>query len=131
MSGSSYQLEAPRPRPPPPPLQFKDSSFRSSSVFNSDRNSQTFLYDLPSATSPPPSSPKSTANVVSPTSPTFQSRTRGNVDGRPTPPPSGGRNRSVTPLPPNELEEFAEHCRAWYDYLSDSFRSSIVLYTNH
>jgi len=111
MSGSSYRLEAPRPRPPPPPLQFKDTPLNSSPTFGGDRNSQTFLYDLPS-----PTTPQSNGRVVSPTSPTYQARSRGNRSGRPTPPPSGGRNRSVTPMEvaPSELEEFAEHCRAWY-----------------
>lgn len=118
MPGPSYRLEAPRPRPPPPPLRFQNSP-NASSTLNSDHNPQTLLYDLPSATSisPPLSSSQPKGRVVSPTSPTFQSRSsRGPRSGRPTPPPSAGRNRSVTPLEvaPSELEEFAEHCRAWY-----------------
>ncbi|KAG6833541.1 hypothetical protein H0H87_005192 [Tephrocybe sp. NHM501043] len=61
----------------------------------------------------PPTSPRSKSHLISPTSPTFSARTR---RGAPTPPPSGGRNRSSTPsaVAPNELETFAVHCRAWY-----------------
>ncbi|KAH6914371.1 hypothetical protein BKA70DRAFT_1383956 [Coprinopsis sp. MPI-PUGE-AT-0042] len=74
---------------------------------------QTLLYDLPSAT--PPTSPKSTGRIVSPTSPSFNAQSRSARSGRPTPPPSA-RMRSTTPLgfAPSELEQFAEYCQAWY-----------------
>ncbi|KIM69046.1 hypothetical protein SCLCIDRAFT_812765 [Scleroderma citrinum Foug A] len=112
MSGSAYRLETPRTRPPPPPLR----SPRSTSV---SITTQTLLYDLPSATSAmsPPTSPRK-SGFTSPTSPTFASgRSRGRRTGRPGPtPPPSARNRSATPLgvSQNDLEKFAEHCRAWY-----------------
>lgn len=116
MEGSSYRLQTPRPRQPPSPLNFDiNNSFKPSSVLSIRDDSQTLLYDLPASMSPP-TSPKSPRRVVSPgpSSPSYSGRPRGTRNGRPTPPPSS-RNRSATPLglPPNELEQFAEHCRAW------------------
>ena len=113
MASSSYPLQTPRPRQPPSPLNF-DKSFQPKSVVSA-HDPQTLLYDLPSTASiSPPTSPRSTRRMVSPGSPSFSGRSPGN--GRPTPPPSR-RNRSATPLgvTPNELEQFAEYCRSWYD----------------
>jgi hypothetical protein len=116
MSGSSYRLEAPRPRPPPPPLRFQNS-LNSSSILGSDSNGQTLLYDLPSTSSisPPPPISAQRGRLVSPTSPTSRPG-RASRGGRPTPPPSANRNRSVTPIgvAPSELEEFEAQCRAWW-----------------
>ena len=114
MSGSSYRLQTPRPRQAPSPLTF-DNSYKAPSVISSHHDSQTLLYDLPSTTSmSPPTSPRSAGRILSPTSPSFPSRSRGTRNGRPTPPPSG-RNRSATPsgAAASDLESFAEHCRAW------------------
>jgi len=115
MSGS-YRLEAPRSRQIPSPLQFEHSSFNStSSVLSSHHNSQTLLYDLPSAPSvSPPTSPKS-PRLISPTSPSSPRSRTPRIVTRPSTPLSG-RNRSITPLgvTPSELEMFAEYCRAWY-----------------
>ncbi|KAF9529205.1 hypothetical protein CPB83DRAFT_812470 [Crepidotus variabilis] len=117
MSGpSSYRLQAPRPRRAPSPLDFNNSG-RPLSVLSTKDQEIDLLYDLPTHTSiSPPTSPRSPPRrMVSPTSPTFSTRTRATRNGRPTPPPSG-RNRSQTPLgvAPSELEQFAENCRAWY-----------------
>ncbi|KAJ7217856.1 hypothetical protein GGX14DRAFT_598294 [Mycena pura] len=122
MSGS-YRLEAPRARPPP--LQVDKSSYKSSSSIlgSSQHNSEPLLYNLPGARSmSPPATPASRPNsprsprsrLASPTSPTFR-RSRTPVSGRPAPSPTG-RNRSATPLgvTASELDQFAEHCRAWY-----------------
>jgi hypothetical protein len=130
---SSYRLEAPRPRPVPPPLRLpaKEPPSRRASAHNLNE-SQTLLYDLPSpvgyasATSPPP------GDVSSPTSPSvLRSRSRTPKSGRPTPPP-GHRHRSATPAgaAPNDLEKFAEHCRAWCVIVSQSGRHThtIILY---
>ena len=126
MASSSYRLQTPRPRQPPPPLSF-DNSFQPSSVVSA-HDPQTLLYDLPSTTSiSPPTSPRSTRRMVSPGSPSFSGRSRGVRNGRPTPPPSR-RNRSTTPLgvTPNELEQFAEYCRSWYDYILDNY--AVLIY---
>ena len=105
MSGS-YRLQTSRPRPPPAPLRFDQSSFRSTSVVESQQGSPTLLYDLPS-----PTSPTSKPRLISPTSPSFH--TRSNPGALASPP--SARNRSTTPLgvAPNELETFADHCRSW------------------
>lgn len=110
MSGSSYRLETPRPRRAPSPLVF-DIASKSLSVLQEP----DLLYDLPpNSISPPPLSPRTPGRIASPTSPTFPGRSRGTRNGRPTPPPSS-RNRSQTPqgIAQSELEQFAEHCRAW------------------
>ncbi|KAF5351870.1 hypothetical protein D9756_007579 [Leucocoprinus leucothites] len=111
MAGPSYRLQSPRPRQPPAPLNFDSTTFRPTSTVSSHRDSQTLLYDLPSATISPPISPQS---VGTPASPTFTTRSQIR-SGRPTPPPNA-RNRSQTPIgiAPNDLEKFAEQCRAWY-----------------
>ncbi|KAF9568016.1 hypothetical protein CPC08DRAFT_485931 [Agrocybe pediades] len=132
MSGSSYRLQTPRPRIPPTPLNFDaHSSYKSSSaVGSSHHDSQTLLYDLPSATISPPQSPRSpVGRIGTPTSPTYAGRSRGPRNGRPTPPPSA-RNRSATPsgVPPNELEQFAENCRAWY-YCQDDNAGRLMTQT--
>ncbi|KAF4598191.1 hypothetical protein EYR38_006587 [Pleurotus pulmonarius] len=120
MSVSSYRLEAARPRPHPPPLQFKDSSYQStsSSLSSQQQDSQTLLYNLPSPPSmpsPPPSSPRRN-RLTSPSSPSFPGRSRTPISGGRTTPISSARNRSTTPLgvSQSELERFAGHCRAWY-----------------
>lgn len=121
MSGS-YRLQAPRPRHVPAPLHFEQSSFTPSSAVSSQQTPPTLLYDLPSTSSmTPPTSPKSKGRLVSPTSPSFPGRSRPGRNGRPTPPPSA-RNRSTTPsgVAPNELEKFAEICRAWYVWNGNS-----------
>jgi len=63
----------------------------------------------------PPTSPRSKLDQDSPTTSSFTGRSRTARNGRPIPSPSA-RNRSLTPLGvgPNELEKFAENCRAWY-----------------
>lgn len=113
-------MHNPRPRPPPVPLRFDDLSHKSMSILTSANqdNSQTLLYDLPSAT--PPTSPKSFSRPLSPSSPSFQTQSRSARSGRPTPPPSA-RMRSTTPLgfAPSELERFAEYCQAWYFHQDD------------
>lgn len=111
MSGPSYLLQTPRPRQIPSPLNFDSSTFRPSSALSSHRDSQTLLYDLPSATISPPASPRT---LISPSSPSFPGNSQIR-NGRPTPPP-GGLNRSQTPIgiAPNDLEKFAENCRSWY-----------------
>ena len=113
MSGSSYRLQASRPRKAPSPLNF-DNSSKPSSVVSNHLDSQTLLYDLPSTTSMSPTSSRSVGRVISPTSPSFPSRSLGSRGGRPTPPPSS-RNRSQTPsgVASSELEQFAEYCRTW------------------
>lgn len=118
MMGSSYRLETPRSRRRPDPLHFEHSSFTPSSVISSHQQSPKsppLLYELPSPTSmSPPTSPKSKGRLISPTSPSFPGRSRTPRSGRPTPPPVR-RNRSVTPLGvvQNDLERFADQCRAW------------------
>ncbi|KAH7888495.1 hypothetical protein F5I97DRAFT_705279 [Phlebopus sp. FC_14] len=115
MSGTAYRLETPRARPPPP-LRFQ----KPSSVLSTSGNSQSLLYDLPSATSftSPPNSPNAKPPPTSPSSPSFPgSRSRERRSGRPGPtPPPSARNRSTTPLglSRSDLEKFAEHCRSWY-----------------
>ncbi|KAJ3560737.1 hypothetical protein NP233_g10639 [Leucocoprinus birnbaumii] len=112
MAGPSYRLQAPRPRQAPPPLNFDSTTFRPTSTVSSHRDSQTLLYDLPSATISPPNSRPQSART--PTSPTFTARSPIR-NGRPTPPP-GAQKRSQTPIgiAPNDLEKFVEQCRAWY-----------------
>ncbi|KAJ7594307.1 hypothetical protein C8J56DRAFT_926437 [Mycena floridula] len=106
MSGS-YRLETPRARPGHLLMKLEDSSrsWTAASPFGST----PYLYDVPS----PPTSPKSSQSLASPTSPTFaHSRSRG-----PSPSP-GGRNRSTTPsrttVVQSDLEQFTRHCRNWY-----------------
>ncbi|KAL9711544.1 hypothetical protein Ac2012v2_004615 [Leucoagaricus gongylophorus] len=110
METPSYRLQTPR-RQPPPPLNFDNATtfWRTSTLSRHD--SQTLLYDLPSATISPPTSPQSMGTPTSPAS-TVRIQIR---NGRPTPPPST-RNRSQTPtgVATNDLEKFAEQCRSWY-----------------
>ncbi|KIM74344.1 hypothetical protein PILCRDRAFT_707498 [Piloderma croceum F 1598] len=116
MSGSSYALQTSRQRGPPPPLRFQTSS-RPASIIHGDKNSQTLLYDLPSATliPSPAASPSTKSGLASPTSASHPGRSRTPRNARPTPPPSS-RNRSTTPLgvANTDLEKFADHCRLWY-----------------
>lgn len=129
MSGSSYRLQTSRPRQAPSPLNF-DNSIKPSSIMSNHLDSQTLLYDLPSTASmSPPTSPRSVGRMISPTSPSFPGRSRGPRSGRPTPPPSS-RNRSQTPsgVPSSELEQFAEHCRAWY-YCQDDNSGRLMTQT--
>jgi len=130
MEAPSYRLQTPR-RQPPPPLSLNNTTafWRTSTV--SHRESQTLLYDLPSATISPPTSPQS---VVTPTSPASAGRPQIR-NGRPAPP--GTRTRSQTPIgvAPNDLEKFAEQCRSWSDHLpfpklSHSLLSGITVRTN-
>ncbi|KAI0082057.1 hypothetical protein K474DRAFT_1671574 [Panus rudis PR-1116 ss-1] len=111
MSTSAYRLEAPRPRPPPLPLRTQNLNAKSSPsrISASYGSPPPLLYDLPPAIT---SSPTRSPGVSSPTSPTSRSRSR--ADMRMTPPLS---KRAPTPsrgAPRNDLEEFAERCRAWY-----------------
>ncbi|KAH8071912.1 hypothetical protein BXZ70DRAFT_902975 [Cristinia sonorae] len=116
MSQASYRLEAPRPRPPPLPIRTnphitsKRSPSPSPGLARKRDSSQTLLYDLPSAISPSPT--RGFSGMTSPTSPTGRRASRGGM--RMTPPPVG--SRAPTPSRParNDLEEFAQYCRAWY-----------------
>lgn len=130
MEAPSYRLQTPR-RQPPPPLSLNNTTafWRTSTA--SHRESQTLLYDLPSATISPPTSPQS---VVTPTSPASAGRPQIR-NGRPAPP--GTRTRSQTPIgvAPNDLEKFAEQCRSWsghlpFPKLSHSLLSGITVRTN-
>ncbi|TDL25916.1 hypothetical protein BD410DRAFT_783902 [Rickenella mellea] len=107
---SSHRLESTRNRPPPPPLRLTNSPFRPTSPSGND---QQLLYDLPSSSAVP--SPTKSQFLTSPTSPSFQSRTRADARARRTPPPPLS-NRSVTPQPGNgdELDRFGDLCRSWY-----------------
>ena len=131
METPSYRLQTPR-RQPPPPLNFDNATtfWRTSTLSRHD--SQTLLYDLPSATISPPTSPQSMGTPTSPAS-TVRIQIR---NGRPTPPPST-RNRSQTPtgVATNDLEKFAEQCRSWSGYrpflgLSHSLLSGITIRMN-
>ncbi len=114
-SAAAYRLETSRPRQRPDPLHFEQSSYKSISALSSHRpSSPPLLYDVPAPISvSPPTSPRSKARLISPTSPTFSGRSRSSRSGRPTPPPN--RNRSLTPLGvvESDLEKFAGQCRAW------------------
>ncbi|KAF8635238.1 hypothetical protein AX17_004011 [Amanita inopinata Kibby_2008] len=113
MSYTSYRLETAHPRHTPTPLRLESSSYHSR---NRQNDPQPLLYDLPSAASmSPPTSPRSKLGQGSPTSPSFAGRSNMVRNGRALPPPSP-RNRSLTPIgvAANELEKFAENCRAWY-----------------
>ncbi|KZT72118.1 hypothetical protein DAEQUDRAFT_664730 [Daedalea quercina L-15889] len=107
MSVPSYRMEAPRPRPPPLPLRTRN--LKSPPPAGNDTNNP-LLYDVSPIPASPPG-PLSPTRLRSPTSPSFRARSRA---GNKTSPYS--RPRSITPSQParNELEEFAEHCRAWY-----------------
>jgi len=109
-------LQTSRQRGPPPPLRFQTSS-KPASIINGDKNSQTLLYDLPSATltPSPAASPSAKSGLASPTSASHPGRSRTPRNARPTPPPSG-TNRSTTPLgvAKTDLEKFADHCRLWF-----------------
>ncbi|KAF8623094.1 hypothetical protein AX15_006505 [Amanita polypyramis BW_CC] len=113
MSHTSYPLETARPKRIPAPLHLESSSYYSKTTQN---DPQPLLYDLPSAASlTPPTSPRSKLGQDSPITPSFTGGSRTPRNGRPLGSPSG-RNRSLTPIGvgPNELEKFAENCRAWY-----------------
>ncbi|KAH9949602.1 hypothetical protein B0H21DRAFT_727597 [Amylocystis lapponica] len=117
MSASSYRLEASRPRPPPLPIRTHNLSGRSASLSSSREATHALLYDVSSASPMSPTraiSPSRTSGITSPTSPTYSARSRARGRGM-TPPPSS-RARSVTPSQParSDVEDFAEHCRAWY-----------------
>ncbi|KAF7321693.1 hypothetical protein MKEN_00690700 [Mycena kentingensis (nom. inval.)] len=103
---SSFRLEQPRASRPPPLSVDKFSSY-------------PLLYNLPVAASPPtspssrPTSPRSPrSRVASPASPTF-SRSRTPINSRPAASPTP-RNRTPVGVSATELDQFAEHCRAWY-----------------
>lgn len=100
---AAYRLEV-----KPESLQLDVASYRSTSPFRPQ--SPPFLYDVPSIS--PPTSPKSTRSLISPTSPSFRTGT----------PPSNSRNRSITPsrIAQSDLEQFADHCRAWYFHQDDN-----------
>ncbi|KAL7281721.1 hypothetical protein ACG7TL_005039 [Trametes sanguinea] len=124
MSTPSYRLEAPRPRPPPLPIRTQDLPIRNSQLRGSKDATETLLYDLPPSTPTSPTRVRSPSSVTSPTSPTSP-RIRDMRGRKNTPPPPGRppkQKRSVTPSRPmrSELEEFAEHCRAWYYQQDDN-----------
>ncbi|PCH43617.1 hypothetical protein WOLCODRAFT_138468 [Wolfiporia cocos MD-104 SS10] len=105
MSHSPLRLETPRPRPPPLPVRaYTPKISRSREENDAQRNDANTPNSGGRAASP---SAIATSTVPSPRS---RTRTRD-----PTPPPSA-RKRSSTPsqLVRSELEDFAEHCRAWY-----------------
>ncbi|KAI0745828.1 hypothetical protein C8Q76DRAFT_705191 [Earliella scabrosa] len=115
MSAPSYRLETPRPRPPPLPIRTNNLPIRNSQILGQKDATETLLYDLPSSNPTSPTRAVSSSLPTSPTSP-YSPRSR-SARMRMTPPPSGGKHsRSNTPSQPmrSELEEFAEHCRAWY-----------------
>jgi hypothetical protein len=103
---SAYPLETSRARSRPPSIAVQGSSFKPKSW--RDQDGEELLYDLPKPTI---TSPPQSARLTSPTSPTgFDSRKRALS-------PPGSRSRAHTPLPEpqkDDLEQFGEHCRAWY-----------------
>ncbi|KIL65936.1 hypothetical protein M378DRAFT_76236 [Amanita muscaria Koide BX008] len=111
MSNALYRLETARTKHIPGPLHLETSSFYSKT---SQQDPQPLLYDLPSASLTPPTSPRSMLGQGSPTFPSYVGRSRLPKDGKLSPSP--GRHRSLTPIGvgPNELEKFAENCRGWY-----------------
>ncbi|KAK7692564.1 hypothetical protein QCA50_004194 [Cerrena zonata] len=116
---STYKLETPRPRPPPLPIRstnFNPKSASSPRLSGTHNSPSTLLYDLPPTFTPSPTRAKSSPGFVSPTSPTFRSRSRG--PGRVTSPtPTVGNRNSIAAannVRSEDLEQFAEHCRAWY-----------------
>ncbi|TCD69828.1 hypothetical protein EIP91_006141 [Steccherinum ochraceum] len=116
MSQASYKLEAPRPRPPPLPLRTQNlhnlpKRTPSPGLARKRDSSQTLLYDLPqAAVSPSPT--RAFSGMTSPTSPNSRRASRGM---RMTPPPGGSARAPTSSRPArNDLEEFAQHCRAWY-----------------
>ncbi|TFY67913.1 hypothetical protein EVJ58_g1335 [Rhodofomes roseus] len=108
-------MEAPRPRPPPLPL--RTHNLKSPPPEGRRDSNNPLLYDASPTVPVSPSRTVSPTKLRSPTSPSFRARSR--AGGR-TPPHS--RPRSITPSQPgrNELEEFAEHCRAWYFEQNDN-----------
>lgn len=116
MSSLSYRLETPRSRPPPLPIRTSNLPIRNSQILGQKDATETLLYDLPSSNPTSPTRATSSSLPTSPTSP-YSPRSR-SARMRMTPPPYGGskHSRSNTPSQPmrSELEEFAEHCRAWY-----------------
>ncbi|KAI9442496.1 hypothetical protein H4582DRAFT_2110039 [Lactarius indigo] len=114
MSASGYLLETTR-RPPPPPLRLHKSAKRTSNHTGpaAASESETLLYDLPSAT--PLSPPPSKSEVTSPTSPSHTARSRKQPGSRRTSPHPVQRTRSSTPSRvQTDLEAFADRCRQWY-----------------
>src|SRR6266702_6405815 len=110
MSASGYLLETTR-RPPPPPLRLHKSAKRTSNLSGpaTASESETLLYDLPSAT--PLSPPPSKSEVASPTSPSSTGRSRKKPGASPHP---IQRTRSATPSRvQTDLEAFADRCRKW------------------
>ncbi|KAI9456525.1 hypothetical protein BJY52DRAFT_1380982 [Lactarius psammicola] len=108
MSASGYLLETTR-RPPPPPLRIHKSAKRTSNLTGpaAASESETLLYDLPSATPPP-----SKSEFASPTSPSYTGRSRKKPGNSPHP---IQRTRSATPSRvQTDLEAFADRCRKWY-----------------
>ena len=90
MANSSYPLQTPQTLQPPSLLNVDNSC---QSAVSAD-DSPTFLYDLP----------------VFPSTSSFSGRSQGVGNCTPTRPPS----RKSLGVSPNDLEQFAEHCRSWY-----------------
>ncbi|KAH9040122.1 hypothetical protein EDB85DRAFT_1927108 [Lactarius pseudohatsudake] len=114
MSASGYLLETTR-RPPPPPLRLAKSAKRTSVHTGpaAASESETLLYDLPSAT--PLSPPPSKSEATSPTSPSYAARSRIQPGSQRTSPHPIQRTRSSTPSRvQTDLEIFADRCRQWY-----------------
>ncbi|KAI0268760.1 hypothetical protein BC834DRAFT_821036 [Gloeopeniophorella convolvens] len=115
MSASGYLLETTR-RPPPPPLRLQSHAKRTSSLTRAAASpeSETLLYDLPSAT--PLSPPPSKSELTSPTSLNHPGRSRiRQPRSRRTSPHPIPRQRSTTPSrAQTDLEDFADRCRKWY-----------------
>ncbi|KAI0930484.1 hypothetical protein AcW1_009154 [Taiwanofungus camphoratus] len=118
MSTSSYRLETPRPRPPPLPI--RTLNLKSPSPAGNQEATQTLLYDVPYNVSASPTRAVSPSRITSPTSPSFSARSR--ARGRGITPPPATHTRSITPSRPirSDLEDFAEHCQAWYYEQNDN-----------
>jgi hypothetical protein len=114
MSAPGYLLETTR-RPPPPPLRLHRSAKRTSNLTGpaASSESETLLYDLPSAS--PLSPPPSKSELASPTSPSYDGRSRKKPGSRRSSPHAIYRARSSTPSRvQTDLEAFADRCRKWY-----------------
>jgi len=138
MSESSYRLEAPRPRLPPVPIR-TDNLAESPSpprvlapwILSGGQGSPPpLVYDIRSKTPSSPHRMRSPRGLSPPTSPTARSvsRTSRNASHMSPPPSSGSRAPTPSQVDRGELEEFAEHCRAWY-YNQDSNSGRIMTQT--
>jgi hypothetical protein len=94
------------PRSRPPSIAVYGSSFASRSLREQDGDE--LLYDLPKPITSPTQAHPRLSSSASPTGPS---------PGRRAFSPPGSRSRAHTPLPEpqqDDLEVFAQHCRAWY-----------------